>query len=106
MTEPSDSVLEKAYENVSRSEAGRNQLYEKLMLLIEEDQPYKIEKHIQNHLLILNHPILIGKVIKKRWYVRTIWTAEYLEEREWYLHPPFLFITIYHINKLNLPLWN
>jgi hypothetical protein len=77
--------------------------------MIEVDQLMQIEERMRIHPLVQCHSdpenYLKTTLIKVRWYDRLVWTEEDIKSVEWYYHPPFLYLTLFHHDDIDLSTW-
>ena len=109
LTEPTACISANAYKNIVLSESGRIQFYERLMSMIEVDQLTQIEERMRIHPQVQCHSdpenYLKTLLIKVRWYDKLIWTEEDIKSVKWYYHPPFLYLTLFHHDDIDLSTW-
>lgn len=107
MLTPFEVVLNTACYRTQSNNKSEKQFYDNLMLLIEDDQPTQYEYIMRQHYMINQHVLydsMPNALLKIRWYDRTI--TNYYDHinssLEWYLHPPFLFITFFESHLIDL----
>ena len=110
MCEPPPSILEEAYNNLVHTSNGKELFYAKLMKLLEKNHHQMIITRILSDPLVANHPDpqkkLIG-LIQKPWYEQCLYIAPPKSDPyEWYMYPPFLYITTILKDTLNLASWD